>query len=171
MQPKSHSFWRQQWVVEHFRLGARSVVAVERERLAARNQFAQEVHMTKLPDTPPIRLLVGLRSPSKVLTNASRLFSEPVGLQAVAQRHTRTVEHHPQVALRNIQQGADFLAFNPIYFTQVESGGNFSRQLVGAIAVGLPKHFVIQAFALVWPLLWGKVVIPYAFAQKIRHEM
>jgi len=51
-----------------------------------------------------------------------RFVFKPIQLQTLAERHTRTVQHHPQVILSNSRRLADLRCIHFLHFTQHERG-------------------------------------------------
>ena len=94
-------------------------------------------------------------------------FLEPVGFEATAQSHARPMQHHPQITFRNVQQRADFFAFEAIHLPQVEYGGDVFRQFAQTPAIRFPKHLVIQVLAVIRPFLRAKFVNPAARNKKV----
>src|SRR5438034_1878276 len=63
---------------------------------------------------------------------SSRWLIEPIHLETFPQRHTRSMQHDPQIAIGDRQNRANLLARHIVHFTHVKTSrtfcGSFARQ-------------------------------------------
>src|SRR5262245_33187923 len=101
----------------------------------------------------------------------SDLFSKPVCFQAAAQRHPGTMQHHPQIALRDTQQLANLLALDAVHFAHREDGRDVFWQLPGAIVKGPPERFAVEARSGIGgPLERAQFVNPAILEKSVGNE-
>src|SRR5215831_1841679 len=99
--------------------------------------------------------------------SSSRWRIEPIHLKTFPQRHARSMQHYPKIAVRNRQRRADLLARHSVHFTHREHRTDLFRQFREAITHHLPEfgtmHHLIR---LGFPFMRPEVVIPKTY----RHE-
>src|SRR5438045_6976446 len=69
----------------------------------------------------------------------SRWCIEPVYLKTFPQRHPRSMQHYPKIAVADGEDRANLFAGHTIHFAHREYGTNFFRQLRETIAHHLPE--------------------------------
>src|SRR5437773_11935608 len=88
-------------------------------------------------------------------------FVEPVDLKAFPQRHPRSMQHHPEVAVGDGQDRAHLLTGHTVHFAHRENSMDFFWQFRKAITYYLPEltpmHHLVR---LRLPLMRTAVVVP-----------
>src|SRR5436190_11737404 len=88
---------------------------------------------------------------------------EPVHLKTFPQRHPRSMQHYPKIAVADGEDRANLFAGHSIHFAHREYGTNSFRQFREAIAHDLPElgtmHHLIR---LGFPFMRSEVMIPKA---------
>src|SRR5216117_3067411 len=84
--------------------------------------------------------------------SSSRWRVEPVHLKAFPERHARSMQHHPEVAVGDGQDGANLLTGHTVHFAHRENSTDFFWQFREAIT----HHLVRLGF----PFVRSEVVIP-----------
>src|SRR5437879_12722990 len=70
---------------------------------------------------------------------SSRWLIEPIHLETFAQRHTRSMQHDPQIAIGDRQNRANLLARHIVHFTHCENITYFLWQFRETITHRLPE--------------------------------
>src|SRR6266436_2081924 len=93
--------------------------------------------------------------------SSSRWRVKPVRLKAFPERHARSMQHHPEVAVANRQDCTNLPARHFIHFTHRENSTDFFWQFREAITHHLPEframHHLVR---LGFPFMRPEVVIP-----------
>src|SRR6516165_11076789 len=99
---------------------------------------------------------------------SSRWCIEPVHLKTFSQRHPRSMQHYPKIAVTDREDCADLFAGHIIHFAHGENGTDFFRQFREAVAHDLPElgamHDLIR---LGFPFVRSEIMIP----KTDRHEL
>src|SRR4029453_10358390 len=98
---------------------------------------------------------------------SSRWRVEPVHLKAFPERHARSMQHHPEVAVGDGQDGANLLTGHTVHFAHRENSTDFFWQFRKAITHYLPE--LSPMHHRIWlrlPLMRTEVVVP----KTDRHE-
>src|SRR6266513_4116291 len=66
--------------------------------------------------------------------SSSRWRVEPVHLKAFPESHPCSMEHHPEVAVGDGQDGANLFAGHTVHFAHREGGADVFRQFIDAVA-------------------------------------
>src|SRR5262245_15718380 len=92
---------------------------------------------------------------------SSRWRVEPVHLETFPQRHPRSMQHYPKIAITDREDCADLFAGHTIHFPHRKDGTDLFRQLREAITHHLPElgamHNLIR---LGFPFMRPEIMIP-----------
>src|SRR5437773_7869640 len=92
---------------------------------------------------------------------SSRWRIAPIHLKTFPQRHPRSMQHYPKIAVADREDRANLFTGHTIHFAHREDGTDFFRQFREAIAHDLPEfgtmHHLIR---LGFPFMRPEVVIP-----------
>src|SRR5206468_4175275 len=92
---------------------------------------------------------------------SSRWRIEPVDLKTFPQRHPRSMQHYPEIAIGDRQDRANLLARHIIHLPHGKNGADFFRRFREAIAHDLPEfgtmHHLIR---LGFPFVRTEIMVP-----------
>src|SRR5882757_3538182 len=92
---------------------------------------------------------------------SSRWRIEPVHLKTFPQRHPRSMQHYPKIAVADGENRANLFAGHIIHFAHGKNGADFLRRSREAKAHHLPEfgamHYLIR---LGFPFMGPEVVVP-----------